>query len=126
MKCLDVCRKCGKNLHVIMKDSTGKPFADLRRLVVGDGEVVAFVCSKEKYGDYCARALHYRYGDSVCDFCVLHGVEWRYFYRTLDCGIPMQYSGIIERWLLTRISEDTLFPLNECDYFDSLLISGLN
>jgi hypothetical protein len=109
-----------------MKDSTGYPFADLRRLVTGNGEVIAFVCSQEKYGYPCARGLHYQYGCNVCDFCVIHGGEWRYFYRTLDSSIPMKYSEIIERWLLTRISEDSLFPLNECDYFDSLLVNSLN
>lgn len=107
-----------------MDGATGKPFVDLGSLLTGNGRILAFVCRDDN--EMARRTFHFRYEGNVCDFCVIHGVEWRYFYSTLDCGIPMKYSETIDRWLLTRISEDTLFPLNECDYFDSLLVNGLN
>ena len=124
---IECCLECRKNLHVIMGDATGKPFTDLASLVSGKGRIITTLCRDDDgtFDDFGKRSVHFKY-DGSCDFCLIHGIEWRYFYRTLDCGIPRNYWDIVEGWLMARISEGALIRQDECAYFDTMLVNSIN
>ncbi len=120
----DCCRKCGKCMHIVVSNATRNPFKDAWLLMHGLGEILAFECREEPSRE-SACSLLYRHGTDSCDFCRMPDGSWRYFFRSLDEGIPKSAWTALDNFAEWKVSDGDSFDTGSCMYYDAMLVDGI-